>query len=187
LIGLTARSSDDVLGFAGSIAARVRAMASVHELLSSSHWAPLSVGSLIAALTPTGCTGCVFTRGDPIQVPAAQGTALGMVIHELLTNSLKHGALGSSRGTVHIQWRGEGEPKRHAFTWRERGGPPIVSPPTPGLGTRLVQGLVRSDLRGSLELGYPRDGAEHRFTVQLEANAETRVTVGAGSAHDADS
>ncbi|MHC4946726.1 MAG: PAS domain S-box protein [Planctomycetota bacterium] len=181
LIDLTARSGRDAADFAESIRTRVLAMAHVHELLSRSHWSPVSLGRMIEVLVPVGAAGTVDLAGPALDVPASQGTAVAMVIQELMTNSLKHGALGVRDGRVRIEWcvdtTDEGE-TCYRLEWTETGGRLITTPPETGVGTRLVRGLVRSDLRGSLTLSYPTDGAAHRLTIVPEHADAALVTVG---------
>jgi PAS domain S-box-containing protein len=171
LIEMVGRSSSDVATFGASIQERVGAMASVHDMLSQSRWEPVPLHTMVEMLTPPACPGGVSTEGPEVPVPAAQGTALGMVIHEFMSNSLKHGALGTPSGRVEVAWSFEPDAAgcRCRLTWTERGGPPIDGEPGTGLGTDLVNGLVRSDLRGTLELRYPREGVEHDLELVLES------------------
>ena len=109
-------------------------------------------------------------------VPASRGTSLGIVIQELMGNSIKHGALGTRGGRVELEWEpdpaaGDG---RCRLRWRESGGPPIAGDPGSGLGSELITGLVRSDLRGDVELGYRPGGVDHRFTINLAPAAGGR-------------
>ena len=169
IIDLTARRSDDVPEFADSIQMRVRAMARVHELLSSSRWRPVPFRRVLEEMTPPEGTRRVSFEGEGVLVPAVQGTALGMVVHELMTNSLKYGALGSAEGHVTIGWTVSRDETttRCEIRWLERGGPAPDPDATAGLGTQLVTGLVGADLRGSVEFNYPTEGADHRIMMQM--------------------
>ena len=51
--------------------------------------------------------------------------------------------------------------------WREQDGPPIENEPQPGLGTQIIEGLTRSDLRGQATLSYPNEGVHHVFQMML--------------------
>jgi two-component sensor histidine kinase len=111
-------------------------------------------------------------NGPDASIAPRQVTALGMVLQELMANSLKYGALKSPTGRVDVQWNvvdaAEGANRRLELTWRESGGPPIDAAPAPGQGTGLILGFVRSELRGMAELSYPPQGAAHRFQLNLD-------------------
>jgi PAS domain S-box-containing protein len=172
LVDLSARSARDTRSLADSIRLRVLAMARMHDLLSQSHWTPVDFRRMLDVVKPIGAVGVVECSGPPLLVPASQGAALAMVMQELMTNSLKYGALGAEGGRARVEWEVEPDERggtRCILHWRETGGPPVEGAIEPGVGTRLVTGLVRTDLRGSLELTFPREGARHRLEIVLES------------------
>lgn len=168
LIDLSRRSTQTVDEFAASIHSRVQAMSAVHGLLSYKRWDAIDLPQLIHTMVPEDVRHAVRTEGQDVAVISSQGTALGMLIQELVSNSLKYGAL-SAGGTVQVRWDVEQSPKYWIVTlhWRELDGPPIEQPHPPGVGTRLIKGIAQSDLGGDAVLEYPRDGAAHRFTLRL--------------------
>src|SRR5690606_22754668 len=91
---------------------------------------------------------------------------------ELIANSLKYGALGQPTGRVDVEYIVRDAPEDASLTiemiWREAGGPVIVSQPVAGVGTGLIQGLVRAELGGTAEMSYPHRGAFHRFVCKLD-------------------
>lgn len=179
LIDLSAQSGASSDQVAEAIRARVHAMAAAHSLLSRSRWQPISLDDLIRALVPAGLGDRVRSRGLPVLVPARHATAVGMVVQELLTNALKHGALSNAIGAVEISWDQEPVPEdRLAITlgWNESGGPPIENAPNPGMGSSLVEGLLGFQLGGVAELRFPREGAHHslRFTIEAHARPAER-------------
>src|SRR5258708_32618521 len=67
--------------------------------------------------------------GDNIAVSSGPAVSLSMVIHELCTNAVKHGALSAPNGRVSISWTvSEDHPPRFKLHWKERGGPPLPEP-----------------------------------------------------------
>ena len=172
LIDISMRDKTDVQEFASSIRGRVQAMSSVHSLLSRGHWIAVHFRQLIETLTPQDLQGSLAVDGPDIQITPRQVTALGMVLQELMANSLKYGALRTRSGKVEVRWSIDETAAHHSIPfkliWRESHGPPILSDPTPGQGTGLIEGFVRTELRGTVELCYPREGAAHRFLLQLD-------------------
>jgi two-component sensor histidine kinase len=146
-------------------------MAAVHAMLSHSSWVAVPLEEMIGKLMPHGRRGTVKISGSPVHVPAQQCTPMAMVIGELMANSLKYGALSAAGGLVMISWHVRTEQPESTvidLNWVETGGPPIESEPQARLGTSLIRGFVRSDLRGEAALTYPRAGAAHRFTITLD-------------------
>lgn len=80
---------------------------------------------------------------------------LAMVMHELTTNAVKHGAISVAGGRVLVRWRleradnpGERPPR---LRWVEVGGPPLAgSPARRGFGTRVLEGTLRGQLGGAV-------------------------------------
>ena len=86
-------------------------------------------------------------------------TSLSLVLHELATNAVKHGALGALDGHVQLNWAIEpSENGRTALTvrWAETGGP-AVNMPTRESGSKLVANVLRA-AAGSLEYDWKETG-----------------------------
>jgi two-component sensor histidine kinase len=97
-----------------------------------------------------------------------QAMSLGMILHELATNAIKHGALSVPDGQLDIAWSLAEDENGHPevrLSWRESNGPQASPPDVRGFGTRLIQFAVQYDLKGQAELSYRQDGfvADLRF------------------------
>lgn len=100
-----------------------------------------------------------FLQGAMDDVPVGDGsvTGLALVVHELATNAIKHGALSGHGGTVTIDCRRVGGNMRIA--WTERGGPCIVSPPhDEGFGSKLIERTVQGQLSGTISHHWDAEG-----------------------------
>jgi two-component sensor histidine kinase len=62
--------------------------------------------------------------------------SLSMVLHELITNATKYGALSASDGRIAVSWDWStaDRPERVRFTWKESGLSGIVPPTRQGFG-----------------------------------------------------
>jgi len=169
LIDLTETATTTVTDFAASIRSRVLAMSVVHGLLSQKRWKSCRLDSLIESLVPREFRGRVNTHGNDVFVVATQGTALGMVLQELLSNSIKYGALSNANGTIDISWTAtpDDEDCTVSMQWRENNGPTVNTACEAGVGTNLITGLIASELRGSVTLQYPASGAQHTLVMSL--------------------
>jgi CheY-like chemotaxis protein len=97
-------------------------------------------------------------------MPRAVST-MALVIHELLTNSIKYGAL-STVGTVRVI--SESASDGLWLRWRERGGPTVREPERRGFGSVIVERTVEFDLHGKTEVRFAHAGFEADFFIPLE-------------------
>lgn len=171
LIEMGTHEETDVRRYARNIARRVRSMASVHAMLSESSWKPLSLTEIIKNITPGDTPGRLIYEGKDILVPAEQATPLAMVLQEFVSNSMKYGALSSDTGRVLINWEHEQSGQNETvmtLRWTESGGPPVTPDPTPGLGTQLINGFTKFELRGSVDMDYSAPaGVRHTLRCRL--------------------
>ena len=63
---------------------------------------------------------------------------LALLLHELATNAVKHGALSVEEGRVSITC--DTVPGGLVLRWRESGGPPVAPPSNRGFGMKLITG-----------------------------------------------
>jgi two-component sensor histidine kinase len=100
---------------------------------------------------------------SPVRVDIDQAIPCGLLISEMLTNSLKHGFAGGRTGDVRVVVRPEGEKEVHVEVSDDGTGLPVDFEERRGrsLGMQLIADLARQ-LGGQLEIG-PGPGA--RFKV----------------------
>jgi len=94
---------------------------------------------------------------------------LGMAVHELATNSVKHGALSTREGRLEVTWsikKNEQGKKRLQFHWQEFGGPYVDQGTTRGFGLQVLEHLTPVALGGTGVLAFNREG----ITWSLEAD-----------------
>jgi PAS domain S-box-containing protein len=116
---------------------RIRALASAYAMLADARWERVELRKIIerqiADLSPRiSISGC-----DIFIVPSA-AQQFAMIVHELGTNALKYGSLSMPQGSVSIEGR-TGEDGSFHFSWREVGGPILVSAPVrKGFGSVIL-------------------------------------------------
>lgn len=103
---------------------------------------------------------------DVILSPKAAQT-FALLVHELATNAVKHGALSSPNGRIDVEWRleGDGDGARFAFRWRERGGPAVAAPVRTGFGRLLLEQAITSDFEAIPTLSFAREGFSYEFNA----------------------
>ncbi len=170
----TARHAGSLDEFLTVFEGRVIALGRTHELLARNEWSAVEVAEVVRAeLAPyesgAGEPARVTAQGPSLSLLPTPAVSLGMILHELATNSAKYGALSAS-GLVEVAWSRRG-PAEAEMIWTERGGPPVRSPVGAGFGTRLIERLARSDLGGGAELRYEPAGLVAVITFDSSSRA----------------
>jgi PAS domain S-box-containing protein len=161
---------------------RIQGLITVHHMLSASQWSPLSLSDLAHQVTqatlqtiPSPPNIAVDVSPSAAQVNAKQANSLALVLHELVTNAVKHAPPGRAKLHIAIQASQHGEMiKRHKVTleFRDDGsGFPqeVLDFERHSVGLYLIRRLVRIDLRGTLTL-HNDDGA----VITIRFNADPR-------------
>jgi len=167
----TRQGSGTMDEFVRALAGRIQSMAAAHSLLSQSRWCGVGLTDLIRHQLAPYTTEANTTIGGPdVMLASAQTQAVAMVIHELVTNAAKHGALSRASGRVAVSWdrAGPDTAAMLTITWREVGGPPIAAPVQSGYGSSLIRDLIPHELGGTVDLIFPSDGACCKITIPLE-------------------
>ena len=166
------RTVDD---FVTALHGRIQSMAAAHALLSQSRWSDVGLTDVIRRqLAPYTAAANIAIAGPEITLTSAQAQAVAMVIHELVTNAAKHGALSCSDGSVSVSWECAGvEPSAVlTITWREIGGPAIKAPVRFGYGSSLIRDLIPYELDGTVELAFPSNGACCKIEIPIGEGAK---------------
>ena len=147
---------------------RVGALAASQDLLAHGHRGSVALNELVHAqlahLHDFGAR--IRISGAPAAVDAAAAQSIGMALYELATNACKYGALSNSDGVVRLEWtvqRSEAGQRRLRIHWLESGGPPVRPPFHKGFGSVVLESMMRSTLRASVELAFPPHGVEWRM------------------------
>ena len=107
--------------------------------------------------------------GPEVILSAEAGQAMGMVIHELVTNAAKYGALSTQSGHVSVRWyrRLNGSAKL-VVIWEETGGPRVEAPKKSGYGSGVVCGLIPYEFRGTVDYRFPPEGVRCRLEIPFD-------------------
>ena len=101
---------------------------------------------------------------------------ISLILHELVTNALKYGALSVPQGRVSL--RLDWADGVLTFTWQESGGPPVTEPKRSGFGSRILGTFAKSFCR-KVEASHAPAGL--RYTMQIESDqirsAETAPSI----------
>jgi two-component sensor histidine kinase len=154
---------------------RIQSMANTHALLSRGRWKGVYLADLVRRELDTCIGACDATvEGPDVLLPEEVTQALAMVLHELVTNSAKYGALSTRDGRVCVHWQcsSKGSSQLVTIQWREIGGPPVRAPTQRGYGTRVICELIPYEIGGTVDLNYATDGVQCRIEFPLEKIAD---------------
>jgi two-component sensor histidine kinase len=105
-------------------------------------------------------------QGPACRLNAKQGLSLSLALNELITNSIKYGAL-SDNGAVLITWdpgeREDGRP--FSFTWTETGVAILEKPSREGFGTKVLMQFVPSTFQGKASMDFGENCFAYRITA----------------------
>jgi two-component sensor histidine kinase len=105
----------------------------------------------------------VLIEGPEVKLNPKAAEQIGLALHELGTNAVKHGALSVPTGLVTIRWDLETDqahdPVLH-ITWKEAGGPRVEQPQRQGFGDVVLTEIVPTSLRGTSLLEFEPDGVK---------------------------
>ena len=157
--------------FVAALDGRIRSMGSTHELLSHRRWLGIPLAELVQRELAPYTTGSNADIGGPEMMLSAEAAqTMGMVLHELVTNAAKYGALSVPSGRVSIRWRLplNGRVRdRLVFTWRESGGPLVVRPSKSNYGMHVVRELIPYELGGRVDHVLAPEGARCQMEIPL--------------------
>jgi PAS domain S-box-containing protein len=160
----TLRHSSGPSDFAPTFIGRIHALARAHSLLSTSTWQGASLADLIDGQIDIGAVDLaqLDIAGPPVELMPELALHLALILHELVTNAHKYGALSVPGGQVALCW--QLEERQLVIDWTESGGPAVAAPSRKGFGTALIERSLRAE-GGSATADYLPGGVHWRLTL----------------------
>ncbi len=160
-------SAGDAEDFTEVVGDRIQALARAHDQVTSANWGPGSLAELLtveAAAYLGAKADRVGLDGVDVLLEPQAFTTMALVVHELMTNSAKYGALSDSGGRIDVRL------ERDAFDslvvqWTETGGPAVKAPTRRGFGSTIIERSVPYELKGEAEVRYALTGLTARFSI----------------------
>ena len=154
------RKSDTPDGLKQAIEGRIQALANVHTLFVESRWTGAELHSLVKEELAAYCQdGEARARidGPNLLLEPDMAQAIAVALHELATNAAKYGALSVPAGHVQVEWSRASD-GRLVLRWTETGGPPVEPPTRRGFGTRVMESMIRDQLKGEMRFDWRAEG-----------------------------
>ncbi|WP_137134383.1 sensor histidine kinase [Rhizobium sp. FKY42] len=164
-----ARKETNINAFQSAIGERLQGLGRSIEMLAQEQWAGVPLMRVVALHLEAfaEAQSRVDVSGPDFVLRAEAVQNLGLILHELATNSVKYGALSVPEGRVSLSWRvdeaTEGEP-RIIIDWTEHNGPPVHEPATTGFGTTIIKRHAAAAFSGHVEVDYSHHGFRWTLT-----------------------
>ncbi len=165
LTHITSRSATSMEEMAQDLTQRLTALGRAHDLvrpLPGAEGRAALLGDLLSVLLapyddPAAFSGRIRVAVPRMGVGERTATTLAMVVHELATNSVKHGALSAETGALDVSSTGDDEDLM--IVWAETGGPPVETPPDMGgFGSRMIARSFAVQLDGEIAYDWQPTG-----------------------------
>lgn len=139
---------------------RLASLSRANYLIAHGGWEPTRLIALVdETLRPF--EGRYTLTGRDIMLPAELSFDLGMVLHELATNSAKYGSLSTEGGRIELRWSVGRDPenkRRFYFAWTDHRPTAAPTGAGGGFGSKLKQSLICDKWKGEysvdLSSGY---------------------------------
>lgn len=162
----------DPATFSARLSDRIDGLAAGQDLLVKSQWQGVDVSDLVDVqlahfkdLIGTR----VLIEGPRAQLTAAAAQGIGMALHELATNAVKHGALSNLAGKVRIAWYVSTAAKPvFSMSWREDGGPQVAAPTQMGFGRIVIGRMAEAAVAGVAEIDFRESGLSWNLSAPVE-------------------
>jgi two-component sensor histidine kinase len=169
IVRLTSRDTEPEK-FSKALIDRLYGLAASQDLIVNGNWTTVDLEELIRSqLSHLGKTvdDRIRIEGESISVTPQAAQGLGLAIHELATNAIKHGALSNETGTISIEWSVTNNDGTGTFriVWAEHGGPDVGTPERTGFGRTVIENMAAQAVRGDVEITFESAGMRWQLTA----------------------
>ena len=165
---MAARSADSVDALHDAFAGRLRALAGLNTMTLGDRKMAVALSDLV-----TAAGGDHVAAGrlrpdlpDPCDLSGSAAQTMVLLLNELMTNAVKHGALRGDDGSIELRVTRDHD--SFAFEWAEETGAPVSAPTRDGFGMRVLTGMTAATHSGRPEVEWGERGLRFRCTWPTE-------------------
>ena len=170
LVGQSRHGAASLDTFAADLQNRLHAISIAHDQLTQAHWKAAPLAVLIEAEAQAWIDvgdARLALSGPSVMIEARAYQTLALVLHEMMTNAAKYGALSVKGGRLTVAWLLDDE-RGLVLSWRESDGPAVVPPTRRGFGSIVVEQSIPFELQGTARIEHAPDGVRATFTIPSE-------------------
>ncbi len=167
----TASSAETIDGFRAAFSGRMRALASTHNTLAERSWSSIRIADILAAELrpfPDSLHRQVEFTGTDVGLLPRAAIAIGLILHELIANAVRFGALSRSGGHVTLGLSSQPGKPFVELKWREEGGPEVRVPRHDGFGQAIITRSLQYSPHGGAKLGFSPEGVTCDIRIPVE-------------------
>ncbi|MEM6758255.1 MAG: HWE histidine kinase domain-containing protein [Pseudomonadota bacterium] len=153
-------STDSIDEYVETLEARIEAVANAHSLAVQKPDAFVSLRAIfdIESAPFNMDEQRISLIGSDFGIRPDVAPVFALVVHELMTNAAKYGALSQPGGTLVVDFvETDGG---LTLNWRERDGPPVAQPTKEGFGSTLLAKAVPNEIGGKIAIDFEPTGVE---------------------------
>lgn len=168
----TARNAASLPEFSTAFEGRLASLARAHEVLTSAAWEHAPLRDLVDELLDADLAGSaqVVVEGPHVLLVPRHLLSLAMILHELMTNAVKYGALSDPQGRIALRWTVTDQ--ELALKWSESGISGVQAPRRKGFGSKMIALSVGHELRGIMSKDWRDDGMTFDLSFSLAEETE---------------
>lgn len=146
---------------------RLHALAAAQDLLMEGDGRGAFLSDIVLKVT-SSFGDRIAVDGPQVHLNSTLAQGFALIVHELATNAVKHGALSQDGGSIAIGWSVAVSASESTllFKWHERGGPLVLPPKRKSFGTVLLERAVPSSGHPP-RLHYGSQGFTYEHSVKL--------------------
>jgi two-component sensor histidine kinase len=155
------KEATSVEAYHKSVDQRMRGFAKSMSELATVQWSGVDLQKFVAShLEVFGVLGeKINVDGPSIMISPTAAQNLGLVIHELVTNSIKYGALSEDNGVAQIRWglskeSSDTAEERFSICWIDQGTKISTDTNFSGFGSTIIERHAEYAFSGNVKINY---------------------------------
>ncbi|MFD2739900.1 HWE histidine kinase domain-containing protein [Sulfitobacter aestuarii] len=168
MVRISAHNAGNIEDFTVDLDARLDALARSSRMLTRNPDKDTFLREIVeteVAMFGSGTTRIGVTGPTDISLEPRSAEAMTLVLHELLTNAAKHGALSNDDGRIDIAITRNPD-NSLSLNWEESGGPEVGTPGPAGFGGALIANALNGV--GDLQRDYRREGLRVKISLPYQ-------------------
>lgn len=167
----TGRYSGSMEVFLNRFRGRLQSLASSQDLVTSSNWRGARLSELVEGQASRYCDDPAYSirlRGVDPQLSPNAALHIGLALHELIVNSMSHGALSRPNGYVDLEASlepADDQPAPMKLTWHETSPKAEATVSERQFGSVALERVVPASLDGEAELRIGGGRVEYRLRM----------------------
>ena len=179
LISMMGRNEDDKDKLVRRLREKITTLGKTQALLAAHQWASVPMSQLVKTtlepfINPSNQGRVKIQSEDDFDVSPRGAFIMTLMLSELGTNAVKHGALGPRDGELNVAWNKGAEIK---LNWQERLKEGVSGDIGDGFGSQILRRIVPMDLQGRADYELTAEGLSYQVTAKPDRLCAVEIPV----------